>query len=485
MLPLLAGSALAETWTPLFDGKTLDGWVQRGGKAEYAVVDGTIQGTAVPNTPNSFLCTPIDYGDFILEVEYKVDSDLNSGVQIRSQSLPDYQDGRVHGYQVEIDPSDRAWSGGIYDEGRRGWLANLQGNDPARYAFKQNEWNHYRVEAIGDSIKTWINGVAAVNLTDSMTPKGFIALQVHGVGKDDSRPQISWRNVRIQTENLQPKEWAKVDPAPGDTVVPEGAEVRKLAEGFKFTEGPSKGPDGRIYFNDIPNERTHVYDPATGETSVWRENTGKANGLWWTPGDRLLAAEGGNRQITRQLGDKIEVVADKFDGKKLNSPNDLVLDQVGGIYFTDPRYGKDNSDRELDKESVYYIDRKGKVSLATDEVTKPNGIIFNPDYSILYIADPGEKKILAFDVTGEGQLSNRREFAPIGSDGMTMDALGNVYCTFEGKVWIWSPEGKEVAQIECPEGPANVTFGGKDNKTLFITARTGFYAIDLGVRGAF
>ncbi|MCP4378458.1 MAG: DUF1080 domain-containing protein, partial [bacterium] len=148
----------------LFDGKTLDGWKQLGGKGKYEVKDGAIVGSSVPNTPNSFLCTKKSYGDFVLEYEFKVDPSLNSGVQIRSNSIKSYRSGRVHGYQVEIDPSKRAWSAGIYEESRRGWLNNLRDNEPARKAFKQGQWNRIRVEAIGDSIKTWINGVAAADL---------------------------------------------------------------------------------------------------------------------------------------------------------------------------------------------------------------------------------------------------------------------------------------------------------------------------------
>ena len=188
----------AGVFVPLFDGKTLDGWKQRGGDAEYGVEDGAIVGSSVPNTPNSFLCTKKTYGDFILELEFKVDPTLNSGVQIRSNSLPDERKGRVRGYQVEIDPSSRAWSAGIYDEGRRGWLNDLKENKPARKAFKQGDWNKYRVVAIGDSIKTWINGVPAADLVDSMTQTGFIALQVHGVGGRTDPSQVRWRNIRIQ-----------------------------------------------------------------------------------------------------------------------------------------------------------------------------------------------------------------------------------------------------------------------------------------------
>lgn len=184
-------------WKALFDGKTLNGWVQRGGKARYHVEDGAIVGTTVQHTPNSFLCTRKTYGNFILELEFKVDPSLNSGVQIRSQSLREYKNGRVHGYQVEIDPSERAWSGGIYDEARRGWLNDLKNNEAARKAFKNGQWNHFRIEAIGDSIKTWVNGVPAADLVDSMTPTGFIALQVHST-QSEKPLHVRWRNIRIQ-----------------------------------------------------------------------------------------------------------------------------------------------------------------------------------------------------------------------------------------------------------------------------------------------
>ena len=210
-LSLGAAGAAAEDLKPLFDGKTLEGWEQHGGKAKYRVENGEIVGASVPNTANSFLCTTKEYGDFILELEFKVSPELNSGVQIRSQVFADEREidvegtkkkipaDRVHGYQVEIDPSPRAFSGGIYDEARRGrFLADLSNNEEARKAFKQGEWNKFRIECRGDSIKTWINGVPAVDLKDSMTPKGLIALQVHGVGKREEPLEVRWRNIRIQ-----------------------------------------------------------------------------------------------------------------------------------------------------------------------------------------------------------------------------------------------------------------------------------------------
>ncbi|MEX2111584.1 MAG: family 16 glycoside hydrolase [Pirellulales bacterium] len=205
-----AKAADSAKWQALFDGKSLDGWIQRGGKADYRVENGEVVGASVPNTPNSFLCTPRDYGDFVLELDFKVDPNLNSGVQIRSQCLDEPREiehagekktipaGRVHGYQVEIDPKERAWSGGIYDEGRRGWLNDLSKNESARKAFKPDDWNTFRIECRGDSIKTWINDVPAADLKDDITPQGFIALQVHGVGDATDPREIRWRNIRIQ-----------------------------------------------------------------------------------------------------------------------------------------------------------------------------------------------------------------------------------------------------------------------------------------------
>ena len=207
-LVLLMCCACTETpkndapWIQLSDG-TLNGWNQKGGEAKYRIEGDAIVGTTVHDTPNSFLTTNEMYDDFILELDYKVDSTMNSGIQIRSNSIPHYRNGRVHGYQIEIDPSERAWSAGIYDEARRGWLNNLENNPAAQKAFKQNDWNHYRIEAIGDTIKTWINGVPAAHLIDDKTSSGFIALQVHGIGKEKKEgTEIAWKNIRILTEDL-------------------------------------------------------------------------------------------------------------------------------------------------------------------------------------------------------------------------------------------------------------------------------------------
>lgn len=197
-----AQNATEPGWKTLI-GDTFDGWERLGGEASYEISDGVVTGTSVANTPNTFLTTRQHYGDFVLEYEFKVDEELNSGVQIRSNSAPEFKRGRVHGYQVEIDPDTkrgRLWTAGIYDEGRRGWLNDLSQNEEARKAFKPGAWNSIRVQAIGDRIRTWLNGVPAADLVDAMTPSGFIGLQVHGIGRDAAKlgKQVRWRGLRIQ-----------------------------------------------------------------------------------------------------------------------------------------------------------------------------------------------------------------------------------------------------------------------------------------------
>ena len=215
--------------TALFNGRDLAGWVQRGGKAPFTVENGEIVGTSLLNTPTSYLCTEKTYGDFILEFEFKVDPKLNSGVQFRSEWSDARKQiavggrmrwipaGQVHGYQVEIDPDpkkDRWWSAGIYDQSRRGWLYPGPGGGDAaaftrqgREVFKQGGWNHVRVEAIGDSIKTWINGTPRAEIKDALTPRGFIALQVHTIGKaaDCDGLQVRWRHLTIREAPATPE----------------------------------------------------------------------------------------------------------------------------------------------------------------------------------------------------------------------------------------------------------------------------------------
>jgi hypothetical protein len=221
-----------ETWKPLFNGKNFDGWKQLNGKAKYTIEGGEIVGTTVFGEPNSFMATQENYGDFVLELEYKVDSTMNSGIQFRSESKADYMNGRVHGYQFEIDPSPRRWTGGIYDEARRDWLYPLDLNPAAKEAFKQGQWNKVRIECIGTNIRTFVNGVPAAYVIDDLTPKGFIALQVHSIGKkEDEGRQIRWRNIRIQTENVKQTAPDKLFVA---NLIPNHLSAQETQNGYQF-----------------------------------------------------------------------------------------------------------------------------------------------------------------------------------------------------------------------------------------------------------
>jgi hypothetical protein len=223
-------------WRSLFNGLDLDGWVQLNGTARFAVENGTVVGSCVIGSPNSFLCTKEKFADFILEFEVYVEPDLNSGVQIRSESIPTYKAGRVFGYQVEIDASARGWSAGIYDEARRGWLCTLDGNEPARKAFKVCEWNTMRVEAIGPSIRTWVNGVPAADILDDMTLRGFIALQVHTIGSDPSMvgKTVRWRNMRIATDGLETLRTTGDKAIPQYNYIPNSLSAAEKAGGWKL-----------------------------------------------------------------------------------------------------------------------------------------------------------------------------------------------------------------------------------------------------------
>lgn len=255
-----------------------------------------------------------------------------------------------------------------------------------------------------------------------------------------------------------------------------GNEVTWLATGFKFTEGPALAPWGDIYFSDIPDNRIYILS-AQGRLSWGRENTGGANGLMFDPRGNLVICEGGNRRVTLiNSENEVVVLADAYNGRKLNSPNDLWIDSMGGIYFTDPRYGQKQDDLEQDGQHVYYLPQDGGgLKRVVDDMVKPNGIIGTPDGRTLYIADHGGNKLYSYRIDRPGVLTDKKLFADTGSDGLTLDSRGNLYVTTDA-VYVYSPEGKLLRKIEVPERPSNVCFG-QDGKTLFITARTSLYAL--------
>jgi gluconolactonase len=266
-------------------------------------------------------------------------------------------------------------------------------------------------------------------------------------------------------------------------VVAPGAQVAKLVGGFKFTEGPAADAKGNVLFTDIPNNKIYKWS-TDGKLSTFLENSGGANGLYFDRMGNLLACQGGDRKLVSiDKNNGKTILADKYDGKRLNSPNDLWLDPKGGIYFTDPRYGR-RDDLEQDGEHVYYLspDRK-KLIRVIDDMTRPNGIIGTTDGKTLYVADLGAGLTYVYKINADGTLSNKKLFAPQGSDGMTIDNEGNIYFTTNA-VHVYDSKGNLTETIEVPEWPANVTFGGKDEHTLFITARTGLYSIKMRTKKA-
>ncbi len=287
--------------------------------------------------------------------------------------------------------------------------------------------------------------------------------------------------------------------AQDNPVIPEGARLEKVWGEGEFTEGPAQGPDGCIYFSDIGN-RIMRFDPATGKTTEYRKPGGRTNGLDFDPQGRLVACEGastgGGRRISITEKDgKVRTLADRWNGKRFNSPNDLTVDTRGRVYFTDPRFFG-NEPRELQRESVYRVDPDGTVTRILKSVVKPNGVMLSPDMKTLYVSDndydpSGKRLLLAFALHEDGTVGERRElhdFAPgRGIDGMAIDVKGNVYGAAgrgqQAGVHVFDPEGKKIGFIRTPQAPTNCAFGGPDRKTLYVTAGKSLYRIGLKVEG--
>jgi gluconolactonase len=277
------------------------------------------------------------------------------------------------------------------------------------------------------------------------------------------------------------------DPIPG--IGPAG-DVRRLHTGFEFTEGPTGDNAGNIWFTDIPRNQIHHIDP-TGKLSVFVEPSGHCNGLM-VVGDRLLACEMDGKLKQFSLTDKKETpLAEQFEGKRFNAPNDLVIDQTGGIYFTDPRFRAPDPWPQ-GKEAVYYRAPDGTVSRLVDDRKAPNGVILSPDEKTLYVIPSMEKEMWAYSIESPGKIGKGRVLCELrqrpgensgGGDGLTVDTRGNLYITSGLGVQVVSPEGKILGVIAFPEQPANVTFVGTDRKTLFVTARKSVYTVAMEATG--
>jgi hypothetical protein len=362
----LSVSGQSGKWENLFNGKDLQGWKQLNGKASYTIANGEIVGTTVSNEPNSFLATEKNYGDFILELELLVDNSMNSGIQIRSESKPDYQNGRVHGYQVEVDPSSRKWSAGLYDEARRGWLYPMDINPAGQNAFKKDTWNKYRIECIGSSIRTWLNGIPTANLVDNLTPSGFIALQVHAIDKNDQPgKQIRWRNIRIQTSNLKP---SKADNIFVVNMIPNEVSAQEKKEGFSLLWN-GKTTNGWIgaYKDKFPEKGWNI---SNGELSVDKATGGEStNG-----GDIVTAKEYGpfelkfDFKLTEGANSGVKYFVTLSEGNK-GSAIGMEYQILDDLRHPDAKLGKDGN-RTLG--SLYDLIASKKIANSTRPIGEWN-----------------------------------------------------------------------------------------------------------------
>ncbi|MBZ9631672.1 SMP-30/gluconolactonase/LRE family protein [Salegentibacter sp. LM13S] len=270
-------------------------------------------------------------------------------------------------------------------------------------------------------------------------------------------------------------------------LIKEGRQPELISNDFEFTEGPASDAEGNVYFTDQPNNRIHRWSANDGSISVFMEDAGRANGLYFDYDGSLLAAADENSEIWKISPEKdVEVLIDSYEEDRLNGPNDLWIASDGGFYFTDPYYQRDyweRTEREIEEERVYYVNLQGEISIGVEDLVKPNGIIGTPDGKKLYIADIGDNKTYSYKINPDGSLSDKKLFTELGSDGMTIDSGGNIYLTGNG-VTIFDKSGKKIQHIPIDKDwTANVTFGGKNQQTLFITAQESIYSLEMNVKG--
>lgn len=269
-------------------------------------------------------------------------------------------------------------------------------------------------------------------------------------------------------------------------VIADNSELIKLSDQYSFTEGPAVDAYGNVYFTDQPNNRILKWSTHNG-LNPYMDMSFRSNGLYFDHDGNLLAAADENNELIKIAPDKsITVLVDNFEDKRLNGPNDIWVDQKGGIYFTDPFYQRDwwaHSSKEIEEEQVYYLSPDSQLVVVASNLVKPNGIIGSADGNTLFVADIGDQKTYSYSINDDGSLSDRSLFTNMGSDGMTLDDQGNLYLTGNG-VTIFNANGEQIEKINVPEGwTANVTFGGFEQDLLFITAMKSLYIIQMKVKG--
>jgi gluconolactonase len=369
----------------------------------------------------------------------------------------------------------------------------------------------------GGALIKGFNAPNRIVLTNSAQPGQTIQLAIFGINGPIADPPSNFIWVRSATLEfykagatagpMTPARVTRLDPAL-DAIVPQNATIEKLAEGFLFTEGPIWVPDGYLLFSD-PNSNTIYRWSENDGASIFRAKSGYtgidigeygqpgSNGLTLDCEGRLTINEHGNRRVTRlEKNGSLTVLADRYDGKRLNSPNDLVYKSDGSLYFTDPPFGLPKFLDDPRKETPYsgvYRWRDGNVQLLTTDLTGPNGLAFSPDEQYFYVGNWDEKKkiVMRYDVKPDGSLANGRVFFDMTSapgedaiDGLKVDQQGNVYVSGPGGLWILSPAGQHLGTIVGPEHPHNFTWGDADGRTLYMTAQTGLYRMRLGIAGA-
>ncbi len=448
---LAAPGSDKDGFQPLFNGKNLDGW-EASQPELWTVKDGMIVGNVQAGklTANTFLATREKFSDFVLKVSVRLVKDEgNSGIQFRSTMLPN---GTAKGYQADI--ANGFW-GLLLEEGGRHILQRPDTEAVKKRGFvKADDWNHYVITAQGHRITLELNGIKCVDLEDRKGDLiGVIAFQLHVGG-----------GMHVQFKDIAIKETA--------------VSLERVATGFRMAEGPVWDGENLI-FSDVPPSKIHKLG-SDGMVTTIRSDTRWGAGMAFDAKRRLIICEVMGRRVTRVEQDGTETtLAETFDGKKLNGPNDLAVDSKDGIYFTDPLFlNKDR--REQDKEAVYYINPEGKILRVADDMERPNGIALDKDGETLFVADTAKSKLRAYPVKDDGTLGEGLDFGSVpGLDGVKVDLDGNVYAAGRNGIAVWDASGKSLGTLKVPMTPNSLAFGDKDRRTMYITTAPSVYKIRL------